>query len=296
MDNRLTTETVTFKPGGAARRMLYVLAHPDDESFGPGGSIIRYGAEGVDVHLICATRGEAGTVDDHYLHGYDSIAALRTQELLCAAKPLGLTALHWLNYRDSGMPNTPENEHPQALVQAPTEVVAQRVATLIRQIQPQVIVTFDPIGGYRHPDHIAIHLATVRAFDMAADATFDDGQPPYQPQRLYFSTIDRTFFRVGVGLLRLFRRDPRKFGRNGDIDLVSLAEVDFPTHYKVAVGPYLGRKEQAGQCHASQVGPLQGRLGGWFFRLLGGSETFMQARPEVTGKLHGRDLWEGVRP
>src|SRR3990170_1624490 len=155
----------------ADRALLAVLAHPDDESFGPGGTLALYASRGVQVHLLCATRGEVGTVAPDLMAGHATIGDLRQAELECAAEHLGLTGVHFLGYRDSGMPGSPDNQHPQALAAAPIEEIARRVAGYIRQIRPQVVITFDPLGGYRHPDHIAIHRATVVALDVARDPT-----------------------------------------------------------------------------------------------------------------------------
>jgi len=94
-------------------RILAVLAHPDDESFGMGGTLAYYAQRGVKIHLVCATRGEVGEVEPEYLAEYQSIAELREAELRCAAEHLGIDGLHLLDYRDSGMPGTAHNRHPQ---------------------------------------------------------------------------------------------------------------------------------------------------------------------------------------
>src|SRR5512136_2023293 len=192
--------------------LLVVLAHPDDESFGMGGTLAAYAARGVDVHLVCATRGEVGEVAPEKLDGFKSIGELRESELRCAAGILGLKSVHFLNYRDSGMPGSPDNLHPQALAAQPLDEVAANVVCYIRELKPQVVLTFDPIGGYRHPDHIAIHQATVRAFEAAETLREawpeDDGLPAYQPQKLYFQTIPRGMLRAAVILLRLVGQDP----------------------------------------------------------------------------------------
>jgi LmbE family N-acetylglucosaminyl deacetylase len=266
------------------KTLLAVLAHPDDETFGMGGTLALYARRGVDVHLICATRGEVGEVDPEFKETIKSPACLRTQELRCAAGVLGIQELHFLNYRDSGMPGSEANDHPQALTAQPVEQVAREVAHLIRKIRPEVVITFDPIGGYRHPDHIAIQRATVRAFDLVADASFDDpeGLSPFQPDRLFFHTINRTFLRVVVWVLRLLGKNPRKYGRNGDIDLVALTDVDFPTHARIDYRPVRSAREEAAACHASQGGAQMNKgLRGFISRLFGGTkETFMQAYPE----------------
>jgi len=166
--------------------ILAVLAHPDDESFGMGGTLALYAERGVQVYLACATRGEVGEVGPEYLKDYASIADLRESELRCAAGHLGLSEVFFLNYRDSGMVGSPDNDHPQALGAAPVEEVAAKVADIIREIKPQIVLTFDPIGGYRHPDHIHIHKATKLAFDLAGDAAFERVLPPYKPEKLYY--------------------------------------------------------------------------------------------------------------
>ena len=154
--------------------ILSVLAHPDDETFGMGGTLAYYAKKGVDVYLICATRGEVGGMDPELLKGHASIGEVREEELRCAAEVLGLKDVYFLDYRDSGMPGSVDNTHPQALAAAPIEEVAKKVALFIRKLKPQVVLTFDPIGGYRHPDHIAIQLATVEAFKLASDPGFVD--------------------------------------------------------------------------------------------------------------------------
>ncbi len=276
--------------------MLAVLAHPDDESFGTGGTLARYSWMGAAVHLICATGGEEGSFDPEHLAGYSSITERRQAELDCAARALGLTSLTMLGYRDSGMAGTPANEHPAALAAQPPEAVAARVAHAIRRLRPHVVITFDPIGGYRHPDHIAIQQATVEAFHAANDpARFPGDDPPWQPQKLYFQTFPRGLLRAAVRLMPLFGKDPRRFGRNGDVDLASLAEVDFPIHARVDYLPVVAARIAAARCHASQGGErFAGGPLAWYGRLFGGAETYMRAYPEAPPGLRERDLFEGV--
>jgi N-acetyl-1-D-myo-inositol-2-amino-2-deoxy-alpha-D-glucopyranoside deacetylase len=279
------------------KKILTVLAHPDDETFGMGGTLALYARRGVDVRLVCATRGELGDIDPEYKETIHSAACLRTQELRCAAETLGLTKLYFLNYRDSGMPGSEANHHPKALAAQPLKKVAAEVAHLIREVKPQIVLTFDPIGGYRHPDHIAIQKATVRAFELAADPDFIDpeGLPPFQPDRLYFNTIDRRFLKIVVWVLRLIGQDPHKFGKNKDIDLVSLTDVDFPTDVKIDYRPVKAIREAATECHASQGGMEMNKgFRGIVSRLFGGhNETFMQAYPEpIQGHPVKRDLFE----
>ena len=173
----------------AERRILFVYAHPDDESFGNAGTILRYTNDGVAVHYACATRGEAGDVPPEMLAGYADVGALRTVEQMCAAGVLGLTGVHFLGRRDSGMDGSPDNQHPAALIRQPLAQVAEQIVALIRAIRPQVVVTFGPYGGYGHPDHIFCHRATTAAFEAAGNPALKSGQvevgvDPGENQRL----------------------------------------------------------------------------------------------------------------
>ena len=274
--------------------LLAVLAHPDDESFGMGGTLALYASRGVDVHLVCATRGEVGEVPPVLLKGFESIAKLRESELRCAAGILGLADVHFLGFRDSGMPGSPDNIHPQALAAQPLDEVAAKVVRIVRELKPQVVLTFDPIGGYRHPDHIAIQRATVRAFEQAGNPDFDtESLPAHSPERLYFHKMPNGLMKFAVKVLPLIGKDPHKFGSNGDIDLVPIAEADFPTHARIDIRSVLKKKEQAGACHASQGG---GRMGGGvislLLRLFSGTESFIRAFPPVAeGEKVARDLF-----
>ncbi len=278
--------------------LLAVLAHPDDETFGMGGTLAFYARRGVAVHLVCATRGEVGEMDPRLLRGFNSIGERREAELRCAAEKLGLAAVHFLDYRDSGMPGSPDNSHPQALAAQPVDEVAVRVSHYIRLLQPQVVVTFDPIGGYRHPDHIAIHNATVKAFEWSADEAYFDpqGLPAYRPQKLYYHVIPHGWLRLLVKVMPFFGRNPRQFGINKDIDLVSIAEVEFPTHASINYKPVVQERAEATECHESQGGSsLSGGIGGFVRRLFGARDTFMRAIPPAEKGVQERDLFDNVR-
>jgi N-acetyl-1-D-myo-inositol-2-amino-2-deoxy-alpha-D-glucopyranoside deacetylase len=269
------------------KTILSVLAHPDDESFGMGGTLALYAQKGYDVYLVCATRGEVGDVASEHMKGYSSIAELRENELRCAAGHLGLKGVFFLGYRDSGMPGSPDNQHPDAQTAHSVDEIAGKVVKYIRELKPDVVLTFDPIGGYRHPDHIQSHRATVLAFEKAADAAFHpEAGTPFQPSRLYFHTFPRGFLKLVVKLMPLFGKDPRKFGNNGDIDMQSIAEVDFPIHARVNIRSVQEIKAAAGACHASQGGGGNMTRGmmGLFFKLFGEHEEYMQAYSPVNGK------------
>ncbi|MBN2116003.1 MAG: PIG-L family deacetylase [Anaerolineales bacterium] len=279
------------------KTILAVLAHPDDESFGLGGTLALYVRRGYDAYLVCATRGEVGIVDAEHLNGFKDIAELRTAELERAAKILGLKEVFFLGYRDSGMPGTQDNIHPNAQVNHPVEEVAGKVVKYIRDLKPDVVLTFDPIGGYKHPDHIHIHKATVLAFEKADDASFHpEAGPPFKPRALYYQVFPRSFLKWMTRLLPLFGKDPTKWGRNGDINLKELAEVEFPVHVRVDITPVAEIKREAGAEHASQggVGMRRGLMG-FVMRVFGEKEDYMRAYPPVNGNSRKRhDLFDGL--
>ncbi len=288
-------------PNSADQRMLISFAHPDDETFGLGATIGYYVDAGVDVHLICASYGEVGEVDHEYMDGFNSVAEVRLHELACAVQMLGICQVYTFGYRDSGMIGTPENDHPDSLWQADQNEVACRVVEVIRTVRPQVIITFDPYGGYGHPDHIAIHRATVQAFHEAGDPQkyteqIADGLEPFQPDKLYYSVFPRALVRVGVFLARIMGQDPRRLGRNKDLDLQAVLDAALPIHVRLDSRRYYDLWQEASACHASQAGPrglvplprpIARRFFGW--------QSFYRAYPAANGGgVQESDLFAGV--
>lgn len=284
------------------RRMLVVMAHPDDETFGMAGTIARYVAEGVKVYLICATNGDVGEADPEFLAGHSSVAEMRLAELCCAAETLGLSHVYTFDYRDSGMAGSPENNHPDCLFAADVDAVAGRIVDVIREVRPQVVVTFDPYGGYGHPDHIATHRATVKAFDAAGDPgaypeQIEAGRQAYRSQKLYFTTFEKRWLRFAVGLFALMGQDPEHMGRNKDIDMRYIAGLETPIHARIKTGAYRQIVQRARECHASQLGGISPRrlaviLSGLF---MGTEDQYMRAYPTPNGHRQERDLFEGIQ-
>lgn len=287
----------------AERTLLAVFAHPDDESFGPGGTLARYADKDVHTHLICATNGEAGIVDKELLAGYRTPASRRIAELHCAASKLGLKDVHLLGYRDSGMAGSQENNHPDCLAQADPDKVAARVTGYVRTLRPQVVITFDPMGGYKHPDHIATHHAAVAAFHAASDPTaypeqLAQGMMTHSPQKLYYTSFPRRALRWIVRLMPLLGRDPTAFGKNGDINLAEIAAIEYPITTRIDVADYLERKNAAAACHRSQSGPrgIFDRLPRWLVRKIMSTESFTRVYPKVKpDEPMERDLFAGVK-
>jgi len=260
------------RPLADTPRMLVIYAHPDDEAFGNAGTILAARAAGVEVHYICATRGECGTVDEHFLRNYADVKALRTAEQLAAAETLDLGAVHFLNYRDSNMPGTLDNNHPEALVQAPVAQVARTIAAFIDEVKPTYVITFPPYGGYGHPDHIAMHHATLVALAKA------DWQVPH----VYYSTFSTRLLRTIIAVMRVTGRDPRKFGRNGDIDIVRVADESTPITTVVPCAHVIPAKIAAWQCHASQGGGMT-RVPRLLWRWFYGVEHLTRVKPAGDG-------------
>lgn len=239
------------------KRLLICYAHPDDESFGLGGLIAKYVSEGVEVYYLCATNGDVGTVSPEMLQGYASIAELRLAELDKASALLGFKHVYKLGYRDSGMMGSETSRHPDCLWYAsetkPAEVT-RRVVEVIRETKPHVIITFNKYGGYGHPDHIAIQRATTEAFVKAADTTYATGHEAWQAQKLYYSGVARWPIRLGIARALLKRQNPRKLGRNQDIDIVKILENVEPVHARIDIRRWFDAWDTASAQHASQLG------------------------------------------
>lgn len=278
--------------------LLFAGAHPDDETFGVGATLSHYAAAGVLVHYLCATRGEAGLAAPEHMNGYATPGDMRWAELKCASQALGLAGVVHLGYRDSGMPGSEDNKHPQALVSAPLDQVVGRIVSVIRELRPQVVITFDPIGGYRHPDHIAMHNATVRAFHAAADpGQYPEAGPAFHPQKLYFHVFPRRLLRLTVRLLPLFGQDPHRLGSNRDIDMASLAAVNFPVDAVITVSKHAAAaRDRATACYVSQLGGSPRRAGIFSFiqRFAGRSDLYMRDHPPADHRGRENDLFAGI--
>ena len=235
------------------RTLLAVFAHPDDESFGTGGSLALCAAQGIRVVLVCATRCEVGEISDSRLAKPDNLGEVREAEMRCAAQALGISEVVFLGYRDSGMEGTMDNTHPEALAQASAKEVKGRLVRIIRRVQPQVLVTFDPNGGYGHPDHVAIHRHTVDAFHASADQGMLSGQEPsWQPERLLYSVFPRSLFldmRSRLEALGVDTSDFAQFEEGG------LGWPDDELHVSVDVSSTFDAKQKALRCHQTQFGP-----------------------------------------
>ena len=273
------------------RSMLVVFAHPDDEAFGTGGTLAKYASAGVRTTLICATRGEVGEISDPELATPDTLSSVREQELLCSAETLGIEEVIFLGYRDSGMIGTPDNEHPDAFMQANEEEVIAGLVGIMRRVKPQIVLTFEPNGGYGHPDHIAIHNHTVSAFHKAAQEDYGvELGEAWRADRLIFTAIPKSFFVEMRSRLRALGEDTSDLDR---FDETGTVWSDDQVDVEVDVSDVVDRKWSALQCHQTQFGPdnLFRRLPDEDAKALMSREYFAIAWPEISREEPGSDLF-----
>jgi LmbE family N-acetylglucosaminyl deacetylase len=274
-----------------ALRFLAIFAHPDDEAFSCGGFMALNKQRGVYNALICATKGEAGEISDPALATPENLGAVREQELLNAAQHMGIDELHFLGYRDSGMAGTPENQHPAAFVNADPSAVVMRLVRFIRDIKPQVILTFDPTGGYGHPDHITIHKHTVAAMHAAADPKYAPGLgAPWQVSRLFYPAFRREIFdELGAQMVAQGLDAP-----DWGIDEGLIPEQ--PIHAEVDISEFVESKWTAFKSHRTQFGaqhPFLQVPESFILKLLS-KEAFELAWPENQPDQPYTDLFAGL--
>lgn len=243
------------------RRLLLVHAHPDDESINNGATMAKYAAEGAQVTLVTCTLGEEGEViPDDLAHlapdREDALGPYRVGELAAAMRELGVTDHRFLGgpgrYRDSGMMGAPQNERENCFWRAPVDEAAALLVEIIRETRPQVLVTYDPNGGYGHPDHIQAHRVAMRAAELAADGGFG-------PERIYWNCVPRSELSGQV-----FARNPFPAAATAQ-DVPGLVD-DAEVAVRIAGGArYTAAKAAAMRAHVTQI-----TVNGTFFALSNG--------------------------
>ncbi len=281
------------------RTLLAVLAHPDDESYGIGGTLARYVAEGCDVHVAIATDGAAGSVDENWKGDRSKLVEARYKELDASAEVLGIT-LHRLGYRDSGYVGDKENENPAAFINADQDEASGRVSDLFRELRPDVVITHDETGGYFHPDHIQCYKITTAAFHAAGDSTDnpDSEQEFFQPSRLYYSAFPNSWVKVVMFLMRLRGVDPTRAGRNQDIDFTRVGVPPEKITTSINYSKYWEVKRAASAKHGSQGGGTSfSRLfPPWLQKRIFATETYIRAYPPVPEGYREKDLFSEPFP
>jgi N-acetyl-1-D-myo-inositol-2-amino-2-deoxy-alpha-D-glucopyranoside deacetylase len=283
-------------------RLLLVHAHPDDETINNGATMARYVAEGAHVTLLTCTLGEEGEVLVPELAQLaadqaDQLGGYRISELRAAMAALGVTDWRFLGgpgrYRDSGMMGTPANDKPRAFWNADLDEAADHAVAVVREVRPQVVVTYDENGGYGHPDHIQAHRVAMRAVELAADAAHrPDLGPAWDVPKVYWCCMPRSVLKQGIeAMAALGEASP--FEGLGDID-----EVPFAVPDELVTAAVDGRAHAAAKDAAMRSHPTQITVDGPFFALsnnLGlevmGTEYYRLVRGE-RGPGTGTDGWE----
>lgn len=241
----------------SAKRLLLVHAHPDDETITTGGTIARYASEGADVTVLTCTLGEEGEVIGDAWAGLvaaeaDQLGGYRIAELSAALSALGSAAPRFLagacRYRDSGMIGTPSAANPRAFVNARLDEAVGAVVAVIREIRPHVVITYDPNGGYGHPDHIQAHAITTAAVEAAATTAYPEAGEPWSTPKFYWTVTERSGLERGIAAISEF---PENWRLPEPGELPSVEDSDVTT--AIDVRGVVDAKARALSAHATQV-------------------------------------------
>jgi LmbE family N-acetylglucosaminyl deacetylase len=281
------------------RTILAVLAHPDDESYGIGGTLARYVAEGCDVHVAIATDGAAGSVDENWEGDRTKLVEARYAEWAAAGGVLGVT-LHRFNYRDSGYVGDEKNENPAAFMNADLEEASGKVSRLFEELRPDVVITHDETGGYFHPDHIKCYKIVTAAYHAARESNDspDSDHELFQPPRLYYAAFPNSWVKVVMFLMRLRGVDPTRAGRNQDIDFTRVGvprekistTINYAKYWDVKIAASAEHGSQGGGTSFSRTFPT------WFQKRVFANETYIRAFPPVPKGYREKDLFSEPFP
>jgi N-acetyl-1-D-myo-inositol-2-amino-2-deoxy-alpha-D-glucopyranoside deacetylase/mycothiol S-conjugate amidase len=273
-------------------------AHPDDEVISTGGVLSHYAAAGEQVVVITATDGAEGEI-----HNYDDpeaikpiLAQVRAEEIAAAMDILGVRHQEFLGFRDSGMMGEESNNHPDCFWQADFMDATARLVRKIRKYQPEVLVIYDPFGGYGHPDHINVHRIGMSAFTGSSDLArfpLEDGEQPWTPSKLYWVAWTRSRMqmmaqaRFEAGMIDADELERSQQGGTPDEHI----------HARVDVATAVDVKLRALKAHRSQI-PSD-----WFLltfpeEMYGpilGVETFVRVFSHVDTPPLENDLFAGLR-
>lgn len=297
----------------APRTLMTVHAHPDDETIGTGGLMARHVDGGDRVVLVTCTDGALGEIvipDMDTPQHHRRLAEIRAGELAGALGVLGVTEWESLGYRDSGMMGTPGNDDPRSFWRASVDEAAGRLVWLVRQYRPDVITTYNAIGGYGHPDHIRTHDVAVRAFDRAGDPDWypeqlEAGLEPWTPLKLYEQAIPASV-RTLMAERLAEQGKPSPWSPPADLTPEKLAEFeaqmarilvpDEAITTWIDIAPVLQRKWDAIRRHVTQIsdeGPFMALgLDGW--RTAWSREAYILRESRVRTRLPETDVFAGV--
>jgi LmbE family N-acetylglucosaminyl deacetylase len=270
-------------------RLMAVLAHPDDESLGVGGTLAKYASEGVDVFLLTATRGDSGRYrgchpDDPRHPGPSALANIREAELRAAALALGVREVSILNY------------HDQHLDRANPREAVDNIVGHIRRVQPDIVLTFGPDGAYGHPDHIAISQFTTAAIVAATDPAFPyDGIEAVQPHavsKLYYIAWPESTWKAYESAFR------KLVSTVDGIERQAVPWPDWAITTVIDTRSFWPTVWRAICCHESQVAAYERlkSLSPDDHKALWGRQSFYRVFSTVTvGRVRETDLLEGIR-
>jgi N-acetyl-1-D-myo-inositol-2-amino-2-deoxy-alpha-D-glucopyranoside deacetylase len=264
--------------------LMLVHAHPDDEAISTGGVMMKAKAHGHRVVLVTATRGEVGEI-----YNMDESASrprlgeIRTEELKAAGEILGVDRQEFLGYRDSGMVDTGDNKDPRSFHQARLEEAASRLAILIREERPDVVITYAEDGVYGHPDHIKAHHVTNAALDMLE-------REGWSPAKLYYTAIPRSMME------EFMKQMPEEAQQSQNTNMRIAGTPDELITSRIDVHDYVDEKRRAFGAHVSQNDPNS-----WFttmasqiYELAFGTEYYQLARGRAGSETPEADLFAGI--
>lgn len=246
----------------SGKRLLLVHAHPDDETINNGVTMAKYVSARVQVTLVTCTRGEEGEVLVSELshlasNQTDQLGKERIKELALAMSKLGVTDHRFLGepeiiWRDSGMMGSSQNQRSDVFWNADLNEAAQKLVKIILEIKPQVMITYDEIGGYGHPDHIKAHQVAMRAAELADLAG-------WSIQKIYWNTMPKSVLAQGIAKMKEIGSD---FFGTDNVDDLPFAKPDELVTSLVSAPEFVDRKMAAMAAHATQIS-----LDGPFFAL-----------------------------
>jgi N-acetyl-1-D-myo-inositol-2-amino-2-deoxy-alpha-D-glucopyranoside deacetylase len=277
----------------AARRVMFVHAHPDDEAISTGATMAHYVASGAHVTLVTCTLGEEGEIHVPALAQLaadqaDQLGGYRISELTAACAAMGVTDHRFLggagHYRDSGMMGLPTNDHPRAFWRADLDTAAGLLLEIMREVRPQVLVTYDEKGFYGHPDHIQAHRVAMRAAELARPAGC-------APAKIYWTAVPRRVMEAGMQAFAESAENP--FAGVDRADDLPFGTPDEEIAARIDAREQAGAKEAALRAYATQIPPnswlytIAGNFGSEFM----GVEYFTLAAGE-RGPGEGQHGWE----
>jgi LmbE family N-acetylglucosaminyl deacetylase len=270
---------------------MAVHAHPDDEAAATGGVLHRYGAEGVRTILVTCTGGEfgdgpGGLKPDQPGHDPEAVKQTRSLELDASCRELGISKLERLDYHDSGMAEWELAGTARSFVGSDLTEEVARLAELIRQYRPQVVITYDENGGYGHPDHIRTH-------QVARGAVLATGRP----RKLYYSAFPKSLARRVLVQMKEAGIDPWSLGElDFDPDDPPFGVADELITTDIDVSADVAAKLAAVRCHSSQMdNAFFANLPDKVAPMIMGHEYFILAIGGSEGPLPERDLFAGIR-